>query len=520
MIRVLVFLTAVLAAGFAAVAIAEQSGQVSLVLGGYRYQTTLGVVLIIIVLAATLLALVWSIIRAITRSPDALTGFMRGRRRSKGLEAIARGFVAVGTGDERAARRAARDARRFLPASPLTRIVAAQTAQLAGDHAAAEASFRAMLDDDETRALGLRGLFIEARRQGDNEKARSFADEALRTTPDAPWAGPALLEYQCATSDWSAALSTVERNTANRVIDRATARRQRAVLITAEAMKRAETDTSAALTLALEAVKLAPDLVPAAALAGRLLAESGDAKKAMKIAETAWKIIPHPDLAEIYIRARHGDTAQDRLKKAKSLAAKDTGSAEGRLALAHAALEARNVKLARETLHPLIENGPTVRTALLMAEIEDTDQGDRTAARGWLARAMSARRDPSWMADGIAVPQWQPVSPFSGKLDGVHWGEIREALPHPSPVVEHIIRDAAPADPATADLPSVAEAPKEKNLPVAHPVPATPATSINSAKPERDVATPPPPDDPGAGSDPFYDTDSPTAPRPPAFGPP
>ena len=57
-------------------------------------------------------------------------------------------------------------------------------------------------------------------------------------------------------------------------------------------------DRDTARAAVLEAVKLAPDLVPAAALAGRRLAESGEPRKARKILETAWAINPHPDIAE------------------------------------------------------------------------------------------------------------------------------------------------------------------------------------------------------------------------------
>jgi HemY protein len=514
MIRVLLFLTSVLAAGLVAVWIADQSGEVSLVLGGYRYETTLGVSLVAIAIIAAAFALLWTAIRLITRGPDALTGFMRDRRRAKGLDAVTRGLVAVGTGDERAARRAARDARRLIPVSPLTRIIAAQSAQLAGDHAAAEASFRAMLDDDDTRALGLRGLFIEARRQGDVASARSLAEEALRTTPDAPWAGPALLDYQTAAGDWGAALATVERNTANRVTERAAGRRQRAILMTAEALQRAGSDSQTGLSLALEAVKLAPDLVPAAVLAARLSAEAGDTKKAMRIADSAWKITPHPDLAEVYIRSRPGDTAQDRLKKAKALAAKDERSPEGGLALARAALDVRDFSLARQAMKPLLEAGPTVRGALLMAEIEDADQGNRAAARGWLARAVSARRDPSWMADGIAVSAWSPVSPFSGKLDGVTWGIPQDALGHASPVVESLIRESeASPEPASETVEHLPAPIPQAPPPVPAAAPASTAIVPMSEAPRL-------PDDPGSSDDPFAEETAPVSPRPPAFGPP
>ena len=70
----------------------------------------------------------------------------------------------------------------------------------------------------------------------------------------------------------------------------------------------------------LEAVKLAPDLVPAAALAGRRLAEANKWRKARKILETAWTANPHPDIAEAYANLRFGDSARERLARMQKLA--------------------------------------------------------------------------------------------------------------------------------------------------------------------------------------------------------
>ncbi|MFX6019413.1 hypothetical protein ABTF08_21285, partial [Acinetobacter baumannii] len=75
-----------------------------------------------------------------------------------------------------------------------------------------------------------------------------------------------------------------------------------------------------AKALAIEAVGLAPDLVPAAAIVGRLAAADGDIKKASRVIEAAWKIAPHPDLAEAYAHARQGDSRGDQLKRVETLA--------------------------------------------------------------------------------------------------------------------------------------------------------------------------------------------------------
>src|SRR6185295_2533475 len=184
----------------------------------------------------------------------------------------------------------------------------------------AEDAFRAMAGRSDTRLLGLRGLYVEAQRRNDPVAARLFAEQAAKDAPALAWAGQAVLEFRCAAGDWEGALAILEGNRKSGVLDRTAFRRQRAVLLTARALGAEDENRDAARSLAVDATKLAPELVPAAALAGRLLAESGERRKAGKIVEAAWKANPHPDLAETYAHVRLSDSARDRLVRVQALA--------------------------------------------------------------------------------------------------------------------------------------------------------------------------------------------------------
>ena len=170
--------------------------------------------------------------------------------------------------------------------------------------------------------------------------ARAYAAEAARLAPTVSWAGEALLEFQCADGDWTGALTTLERGAKG--LDKGTVKRQRAVLLVADAMSRVEKEPEAALARAQDALKLAPTLVPAAALAARLLSRRGDLRKASRTVETVWSHSPHPDLAEAYMNVRPGDSALDRLKRAERLLSLQPHDAEGRIAVATAAIGARD----------------------------------------------------------------------------------------------------------------------------------------------------------------------------------
>ncbi len=449
MIRVLIYFAIVIVAALGTVWMADHPGTVMITFGGREYagSTLMGAVLLIAV--AVLVVILWGIIRFVFRIPSLLSGASRTRRRQSGLAALSRGMVAIGAGDSDAAQRHAIEADRLLKREPMVLLLRAQAAQLSGHQDKAEATFAEMLNLPETRALGLRGLHIEAQRRGDPEAAYAYAEEALRSGT-LPWAAQAVLNHRAQRGDWAGALTAVERNAGGRLIDRPTANRQRAVLNTALASEIAEREPDEALSLLRDALKVEPALVPAAALAGRLLTRKGDIRRAAKLVETAYAATPHPDLADAYVAVRPGDAAADRLARAETLARIAPRHPESLMAVSRAALEAREFERARTTLKPLLDGQdgtrPTVKVCRLMAEIEEAEHGETGSLFEWLQRASRAPRDPAWVADGVVSDHWAPVSPVTGQLDAFTWTTPQEQISRGDDLHEIRVRRAPPID--------------------------------------------------------------------------
>jgi HemY protein len=444
MIRVLVYLVIVAVLAFGAVWFAERPGDVAITWQGRRIDTSVMVLAAAVAAVAVATVMLWSILRAILRAPDVVSRYLRIRRGERGYRAVSQGLIAVGSGDARAAKKFTAEAVRIAPREPLTLLLSAQTAQLSGDRDAAVATFQEMADRDDTRVLGLHGLFVEAQRRHDHAAALAYAEEAAKHASVPVWAGQAVLEFRCVAGDWSGALDRLERNMKSGLIDKRAYRRQRAVLFTAQAQALAGSDRARAIALAREAAKLAPDLVPAATLAGRLLGEAGERRRAARTIERAWRANPHPDLAAAYAALRPGDSARQRLSRVETLAAKGPTDAEAALAVARAALDAQEFAAARKALAPYTAS-PRKRVAALMAELEMA-QGDEGRAREWMARALNARRDPAWTADAFVSDHWLPISPVSGRLDAFEWKDPLAGEDHGA-VIEH--RAEAPVPAAT-----------------------------------------------------------------------
>jgi len=445
MIRVVIYLLIVGVIAVAAVWLADRPGDVLITWQGRRIETEVIYLVIAVVAIAVLTSVLWSIIRAIRRSPETLRFYLRMRRGMRGYHAVSQGLIAVGSGDARAARKFAAEAARIAPNEPLTLLLGAQASQLSGDRDAAERTFNAMAARDDTRLLGLHGLYIEAQRRNDGAAAKLYAEEAAGGARAPAWAGLAVFEACCAAGDWVGALDRLDRNMKSGLVDRDSYRRLRAVLLTARAIEAdAHDDHDGARTLALEAAKFAPTLVPAAALAGRLLGEARETRRAARLIEAAWKANPHPDLADAYAHLQPGASARDRLRRVEALAEKTPGNIEGALAVARAALDAQEFAVARRVLTPL-SIAPSQRVSMLMAELEEKEHGDEGRAREWMTRAARAKPDPTWTADGFMSDRWMPASPVTGRLDAFQWKDPIADLDADEAVIEHLREPRPPA---------------------------------------------------------------------------
>ncbi|MCO7726906.1 heme biosynthesis protein HemY [Brucella intermedia] len=423
MLRVLFYLVIVAALGFGFAWLADRPGELDVTFAGNHYNVPLITAVAGIVALVAAILILWWLVKSIIQSPYTLRRHFRARKRDRGYQSLSTGLIAAGAGDAEAARRMTKQAGQLLSSDqePLIKLLEAQTAMLEGRTEDARKGFEAMVDDPETRLLGLRGLYIEAQRVGARDAARHYAAEASAQAPQLEWASSAMMGQLCAEGDWDAALKLVDARKQALAHGKDVVKKERAALLTAKAMAVVDVDHAQARTLALEANKLAPDLVPAAVVAARALFSDGDIRKGSKILEAAWKRVPHPDIASTYVYARSGDTAQDRLKRARHLVSLRSNNAEGSLALARAAYEAGDYRLARDNAEQVLRASPRESAYLLLADIEEAETGDQGKVREWLARAVRAPRDPAWTADGYVSEQWSPVSPVTGRLNSFEW---------------------------------------------------------------------------------------------------
>ncbi len=446
-LRLLLWFAVAVAAMFAAVWLAERPGTVTAEWQGWRLDTSVGVLLIGLVLVILSSIVLWLVYRWIVGAPGALLDGWGESRRRRGYRELTQGLAAVAAGDGAEAQKRARKAEALLSEPALTLLLSAQAAQLTGDRESAKRAFDAMLEDEQMAFLGLRGLIAQALREGDQSQALAYAERAFKLRPQTPWVVHSLFDMQAQIGNWRDAQATLDAGLRTKVVTQEKGRTLKALLLIerSRAAEKDGSDTDAAM-LAREAFALAPERIAVAERLAEMQLKTGDGKRAMKTLERAWALAPHPDLAALYLKASGESDALKRVGIVRKLAAQKPDDLESHLALAQASLDAGLWGEARRHLETAGGTSPSTRVCRLMADVEERAHADQAKVHEWLARAATAPADRSWRCSscGAHHESWRSVCESCGAFGTLHWrapGTFGQILPPET--------TAAPALPAT-----------------------------------------------------------------------
>jgi len=434
-LRTLLWFVIAVAAMLGAVWLAERPGAVTAEFRGWRLDTSVGALMVGIVVLILVSIGLWLLYRWIVGAPGALLDGWGDSRRRRGYRELTHGLAAVAAGDGSEAQKHARKAEKLLAEPALTLLLSAQAAQLTGDRDGAKRAFNAMLDDQQMAFLGLRGLIGQALREGDQAQALAYAERAFQLRPQTPWVVHSLFDMQAQVGQWKSAQDTLDNGLRRKVVTQEKGRTLKALLLV-ERSRSAEHDGNPtdALALAREAFALAPERIAVTQRLAELQIKSGDAKRALKTLERGWAVAPHPDLTELYLKASGESDPLKRVGVVRRLAERNPDDIESHLALAQASLDANLWGEARRHLETAGGTNPSVRVCRMMAEVEERAHADQAKVRDWLARATDAPADRAWRcaACGAHHESWRPVCESCGAFGTLHWrapGTFGQVLP-------------------------------------------------------------------------------------------
>lgn len=403
-----------------------------------------------------LLSLLVAIIRFLNGDETAISRYFDRNRERKGFEALAEGLVALASGEGKLAMSKATRANKYLNRPQLTNLITAQAAEMVGDRAKAEQTYKTLLLDDQTRFVGVRGIMKQRLADGDTETALKLAEKALALKPKHEETQDILLNLQAKSGDWGGARKTLQAKLRNGSLPRDVHRRRDAVLALSEAKTLLDEDGGIEAKMeTIEANRLSPDLIPAASMAARSYIEQGKPRYATRVLKKAWEAQPHPDLAAAFAAIEPNETAEARLKRFQALTKLNPDHPETRMLLGELYIAAEDFPAARKAMGDLVNTDPTARSLTIMAAVERGEGADDTVVRGWLTRALTASRGPQWVCDNCQSihDHWEPICSNCDGFDTLSWrvpaeGEV--AMPGSTEMLPLIV-----GKPAMASVPDV-----------------------------------------------------------------
>lgn len=425
MIRLLFFIVLLIAASIGAAWFIENDGSIIVEWMGYRIQTSVGFAIISgIVLVAICTVIVESFLW-VRSLPERYQRKRREKMRENGITALTEGFAAIASNDVKNARRLTAKAESCLGKLPVTQLLSAQTAKLEGNVEQAKQTYSGMLEHKETEIIAIKGLLLQAREEGDIKKAIFLAEKASAQAKNADWPIAILLDLYKHNKEWGKLEETIDRAISKKILNRKQAMHMLAVCSLAKATDHIEQgEHERALGLALSALKLIPDFVPALIQIARLHMTSNHHKQAIKLIEKHWSRSPHPALLSLYMEAMEESSPAQILQLAEKLAAKSTPLAENYTVLGRYAMRTDQLERADVNLQASLKLHETQEAALLHAELLRRKNASNDQINAAENRALSAQKAPAWhcTACGHVTASWDATCPHCHSFDSLEWG--------------------------------------------------------------------------------------------------
>ncbi len=379
---------------------------------------------------------IWQFISAL---PARLAERRAAQRKERGYVALTKGLAAVAAGDAKESAQLATKSKNLLKDQKLTALLSAQSAQLQGKEGVATGEFKRLLEDEETAFLGLRGLAMQALREGRDVEALRYVKEAQELKPNAPWVLDLLYQLELRDGNALGSAAAVKQAQIGGYVGRDSAAARLAPLYTHEAQAAlAKGEIDAAFTYSGKALEQISGYLPAVLIRAKALLALDKPGQAKSLLSRTWKKVSHPDMLPLYLQASNTDTDQ-KAKRAGLSLLKGSQSRAGQTALGEFLLEHLDLAPARTALEAAQDRGsarasqildhvPAIEVALAEGEGLEGDEAEeaRQKAKDLVQVALTGPTDSAWLcaACGSAHSDWQLHCSSCESTGTVEWQDL------------------------------------------------------------------------------------------------
>lgn len=268
------------------------------------------------------------------------------------------------------------------------------------------AIFEQLMHQKETELAGIRGLFLEAKKQGDLKEADKLLKKAEKNYPHVYWILTNHFDIQVLQNDWQNALDTLEQMKKGKLIQKDAYQLQKATLLfkigkIKEAYELDKTNPAIAIAYAKE--------IPT---------------KAADILIDSWQKTPCWETYEAYKRFFENQSAEKQLKAVYKLVNKNPDFRISLIAIADTAIRVELWREAKETLTAYLNSYPlTSQIATMMATITREGWHHEPEAKEWEQKATEAEDKFGWMCTACnhKTTSWDACCPHCNAIGTIKY---------------------------------------------------------------------------------------------------
>jgi HemY protein len=431
MIKLLLYIAGIAAISGLFMMALEYDGQIVAQVSDYQIQLNVSLFLTILVVLIITIVTAIQLVLWIKNIPQKLARKRQEQKHKQGITALTEGFAAIAAGDSKKAIIYAKKIEENLGATAISNMLSAQASQLSGDDKKTKQFYSAMLEDKQTELIALKGLLVQARKEGNIDFALYLAKKACSVKPHVIWAPKMLVDLYKQNKDWDNMLSAIESALNKRSIEPKIAARMAGVIYYIKAENEyVKNNSEAAQKFILSANKNISNFPPIILQQAKISRDlQSGVNKTLKNISGCWSNKPHPDLREAFLLLNKDIKTDKLVKLAEKLVKNNPSHLQSRILVSKCAMEAGDYNKARNNLKIAINEYDVAELYNLIAEAEKLDIENQADLKDniakWHEKSLTAMDDPSWLCEtcGYTSPNWADSCYHCKSFDSFNWQE-------------------------------------------------------------------------------------------------
>ena len=339
----------------------------------------------------------------------------------KGYYAFTQGMIALANKDYKKAIQENKKVSYHLEDESLSLLLKSETLKVEKRFSELEKVYEAMLKNENTKILGLKGLMKQNLYAQDYHHAFIYGEKLFNQNHQIDKIYDTLVNIISKTNNWQKLIQINEKAFKFKLIHKEVYSTNKSIALYEIAKIKMYSEITESINLIERALKIKQYFSPYVVLYVDLLIEDNKLLKAKKFLQKAWLNSPHPyfktqiKLLSIKMKISYFQLVEFIVGNSKDIP-------ESKILFAEALIDSQKWTDARNQLNTFLEHKPSKKVCLLMSKIEEGVSNDPQKINAWISRSNFGDLNKIWICkiSNISQEKWTSVS-NSGYFNSLEW---------------------------------------------------------------------------------------------------